>query len=1055
MKKFTLLLVILLSSVMAFSQENDISKLQEIATFKSKGRIIMLNSEHQVPAEQFFSKYYEYFGFTSANDMVLKEKGAPRNGGQTYRYQQHYRGIPVEGNTLILHEKNGVVTYANGQFVSNFAAPFMPIFGADEAIALAISNTPAEQYAWQVEDLEKDLKELRNDPKATYAPQAKLVFYDPTHSTDARNYRLAYEIQVFAVAPLYINLIYVDATNGEILKVLKKNRNIDVTVQAQTRYDGIRTIVVDSVAADQFVLRENQRGAGNGIYTRSLNHNGSLLAVSPQGAVDVVESDNFFDTDVVANEAHFGAEMTYDYYYTNFGRNSLDNQGMRLMSYVHLGTDVDNACWSEGAMYYGDGSSGNEFTCLSICGHEITHGLTEHTANLIYEDEPGALNESFSDMFGVAITHYTLDTLNWQIGSEIGMIIRDMSDPNSNDNPDTYLGNYWEAPGTTSDNGVHTNSGVGNYWFYLLCAGGEGINDNGTYYNVQPIGIEKAGQIAFYTLTENLIETSDYSDTRELSLMVAADIYGDCSDEVISVAEAWNAVGLGHRYSDSAVYVASILSPATGCALTDAEPIVVELDYNSCSAPLLPGTEIQFKIMADENSELLDTLVLSDTIEANSLVMLTLNRTINASEVGEHTLQVFAKLGFVDTYSDSLTYHFTNKIYQNSDLHIVDLVSPVSSCTLNETTPIVCAVTFDICDSIAAGDSIRVGYRLNTGDTIAEWIVLDHSVTSADTILVTFTQTADFTETVKTTVRILALQPDDTDNSDNYFSRVVIKPRSLNTLGTITFNESDANQYYYTETGEYASLSVGTMNGYDGGKLVKMSGGNVMNYYGEIEFPESDWWDANPKMNSRITFCADASDFAQFAVQFDLKQTTGASMYEQTIGTTIPGLDLRQSSMMHVLLDGEPVSENYIPTTMSDDPFQTRAINLSDHIGSMHSLTFEAKCISNDLFTFVLDHVYIDNVAVLESNSILNFSEGNATLLTYPNPTQRIVMLQTSGIDNDAQYQLFDISGRMLQQKRIVDETMVLDLGDYATGIYILKVVSNGQLIGTSKIVKE
>lgn len=1067
MKKTFLTLIAVLLCMAGFAQSNGAvspnypSEIKDIATLKSQGRVLVMHQQYQVPAATFFQTFQKQLGLSQADDMVLREKSEEQAGIISYRYQQHYMGVPIHGATFILHEQNGVVTYANGLIVCHFQKPFVPIFAADDAVQLAILTTGATEYAWENEGLENDLKETMQDDKATYYPTPKLMFYSHNGSGDARDYRLAYEVSVFSLTPLQSITYYIDATTGEILDVLQKNRTVDVQVQAKTRYNGERTITVDSVAPNQFVLRENSRGEGNGIYTRSLNHQGSLMEFPTQNAIDVVESDNYFDTDSVANSGHYGAEKTYDYYYETFGRNSINNNGLRLVSYVHLGTDVENACWTDGAMFYGDGTGGKQFTFMSVCGHEITHGLTEYTANLVYMDESGALNEAFSDMFGAIIADYAIDTLKWTIGDELGSAFRDMSNPKANQNPDTYHGQYWVSD--NSDNGgVHTNSGIANYWFYLLCEGGEGTNDNGFHYNVIPVGKEKAARIAFYTLTENLTEYSNYADTRELSLLVAEQLYGECSPEVYTVAEAWNAVGLGHRYSDSILYVSEVLSPVTACAMSDAEPIALELTYNSCDQPLAAGTAIQVRIMVDQTTEILDTVVLTETVEPGENFTLVFNRTIDASSLGQHRLNIFIKSDNTIGYTDSLmNYTFENRIYQNSDVHIVSLVSPVSSCFLTETTPIVCAVTFDICDSIMAGDSVLIGYKLNNGDTISEWVVLDHTVTSADTLTYTFQTLADFTATPRTTVRLYSLNPGDIDASDDVVSKIVVKPLPINAMPDmrLTFDASSTNQFYYTEIGDWASLTIGNLSGYNDGKLVKVTGGNAMEYYDQLEFPENDdWWGVNPNLNARITFCADATDLAQFAIQFDLKQQSGVDIYQSLLGGYIDtDVDLHMSSLMRVLVDDEPASPNYYPATGSNDPFTTRAINLCDKVGSLHSITFESKCMAGDLMTFTLDHVYIDNITVLESDKINDYTEGEAHFLAFPNPTTGQLNIQ---VDEDflqqktARYMIYDLSGQLVTSGQINEASTLLNLNSLSTGMYLLKIVSGQQLVGTSKIAK-
>lgn len=1065
MKKFTLIIVCILFGMSVFAQKNGFSeanipqKMQEIGTFKNHGKIIMIKENFQIPAKNFFQEYYSYFGLTSAQDMVLKEEIVHKNGNKSYRYCQQCNGVPILGATIILHEKNGVVTYLNGLFVSNLTSSTGTLFTSEAAISLALETVQATQYAWQVNDLEQDLKTMKNDKNATYYPTPKLIFYDQSYSNNAQNYRLAYEIEVFSIQPMNLHVFYIDAITGEIVKIIKKNQNVNVEVQAKTRYNGIQTITVDSVAPTQFILRENSRGTGNGILTRSLNNAGSLMETPIDEAVDVIETDHFFDTDSVANNAHFGAEKTYDYYYEKFGRNSIDGNGQQLVSYVHLGQNVENAMWSEDAMFYGDGAQGYPFTFLTVCGHEITHGLTQNTANLIYEYESGALNEAFSDMFGAMIAYYASDTLKWTIGDEINQTFRNMANPNDYQNPDTYLGTYW-VTGADDNGGVHTNSGVANYWFYLLCQGGQGINDNGTAFNVTPIGTAKAETIVFNLLTTQLIESSDYHDTYELSLIVTEDLYGECSPEVYAVADAWKAVGIGYAFSDTNVYVTDILAPATDCALSNAEEVRLQFTYNSCDMPLPAGTDILVRLLVDQSTEIFDTITLQNDVQPAENVELTLHPTIDVSAIGAHRIDAFIKTDLTLNYTDSITnYQFNNLLYQNEDVKIVAITAPESSCHLDANTAITATLTFNICDSIVEGVIIPLAYTFTgTTDTIRENFTLPQTVHTSDTLSYTFAQTADFTINPRNTVRVIAENPGDPNSTNNIATKVIIRPIFLNTISSFTFNESGAANYYILEAEDYATATVGTLSGYQNGKLLKMSGGNAMEYYNNIEFPMgNDLWSFNPKMNARATFCADATDYAQLAVQFDLKQTSGKDTYEQMLSGSIPPtFNLLSTSMMRVLVDGVQVGNTYMPATASSDNFTTRAINLSDYIGDIHSITFESKCMAGDLFTYVLDHVYIDNIAILESDKIDNYSH-SSQLSLYPNPTRDNVIINLNS-DNDnapTEYQLFDIYGKLLQQGEMNNGENMLSLTNYANGIYLLKVFSSHHLIATSKIVKE
>jgi hypothetical protein len=208
-------------------------------------------------------------------------------------------------------------------------------------------------------------------------------------------------------------------------------------------------------------------------------------------------------------------------------------------------TDWDNAAWTGRILIFGDGSNNNPLVELDVVSHELTHGVTQYEADLEYLYESGALNESFSDILSKAV-EFTIfgDSASWQLARhyrEGGL--RDMSNPNLKGQPDTYLGDMWYV-GNEDQGGVHTNSGLQNYWFYLLCEGGDGVNDLGHSYSIEPIGMDAATDITYRNLTEYLISSSDYLDCRIGSLLATADLYGKNSSIYQEIDKAWDAVGV-------------------------------------------------------------------------------------------------------------------------------------------------------------------------------------------------------------------------------------------------------------------------------------------------------------------------------------------------------------------------------------------------------------------------------------------------------------------------------------------------------------------------------
>ncbi len=305
------------------------------------------------------------------------------------------------------------------------------------------------------------------------------------------------------------------------------------------RAGGLTPNVREIIVAGNYRLR---RAAAPGIMTFTTNNTTSYSL-----AEDVVSNDSVFaDSSLgAAVEAQWVAEEVFKYFFTEFNRNSYDNKGSRILSYVNFDNNYENAFWDGSRMTFGDGKNNNgPLTTVDVGAHELTHAVTEYSANLVYQDESGALNESFSDVFGTAVEFYVKpDKANWVIGEDLG-IFRSMSHPESYGDPNTYGGNNWHEKGGSDNGGVHTNSGVQNKWFYLLSAGDAGTNDKGDNYNVSGIGVSDAAKIAYRNLTVYLTPSAQYADARQGSIMSARDLFGEKSPQYASTIAAWDAVGV-------------------------------------------------------------------------------------------------------------------------------------------------------------------------------------------------------------------------------------------------------------------------------------------------------------------------------------------------------------------------------------------------------------------------------------------------------------------------------------------------------------------------------
>jgi Zn-dependent metalloprotease len=261
--------------------------------------------------------------------------------------------------------------------------------------------------------------------------------------------------------------------------------------------------------------------------------------------------------DAATDEAYDGSGATYDLFKEVYGRNSIDNRGMRLDSTVHYQTGYDNAFWNGQQMVYGDGDEDlpeeerlfNRFTiAIDIIAHELTHGVAQYEAGLVYRDQPGALNESLSDVFGSLVKQRALNQTardaDWVIGAGLltaninGQGLRSMKAPGTayddpvlgKDPQPSHMRDYKNVP--YDNGGVHINSGICNRAFYV------------TAYEIGGYAWEKAGQIWYVALRDRLRPTSDFQTAANITLEIASELYGIGSLEEQAVRQGWAEVGI-------------------------------------------------------------------------------------------------------------------------------------------------------------------------------------------------------------------------------------------------------------------------------------------------------------------------------------------------------------------------------------------------------------------------------------------------------------------------------------------------------------------------------
>lgn len=460
--------------------------------------------------------------------------------------RQAFEGVPVwEGEAIVHLKQDGELFDITDSLKEGVAVNTKPNLSAEDAISAA-----KRSYRLGARFL-------------TETPTAELVIY----RAEDRDH-LTYRVQLARLdgsehtsAPV----MFIDAHTGE---KITEYENLQ-TGTGNSLYSGNVTISTSS-AGSTFYMEDLTRRMG----TFNMNNTGNTTTGTGGTQSRYTGTDDVWSATAerAGVDAHYGAAKTFDYFQSAHGRNGIDgnfgpgtttagaNAGISLVSSrVHFGSNYNNAFWFQNKMSYGDGngSSFSPLVTIDICGHEMTHGITERTANLTYSGESGALNESMSDVFGAMVELYadggTVSADTWKIGEDAytpgtaGDALRYMNDPHlapnsgytANDDPDHYSERY---TGSADSGGVHINSGIGNKVFYLAAVGG---THHFSGVTVTGMGTTDAARVWYRALTSYMTSSTNFSGARTATISAATAIFGGGSPQVMSTTNAWCAAGIG------------------------------------------------------------------------------------------------------------------------------------------------------------------------------------------------------------------------------------------------------------------------------------------------------------------------------------------------------------------------------------------------------------------------------------------------------------------------------------------------------------------------------
>jgi zinc metalloprotease ZmpA len=466
------------------------------------------------------------------------------DGGTHVRMDRSYRGLPVLGGDLVVHRGPAGGWQGTSQSLDTVL---------DLAITPVVGSARAERVAVAPSQVNKAVRgeKVETDPRlvvdaTTAAPRLAWEVLSGGTQSDGTPSRLA---------------TYVDARTGTVLRTEQQIHTADG--QGSSLYGGTVPLTTTQ-SGSTFQLKDPTRG---NTYTTDMGNKSDSMYCQLFGSrcatgTLFTDADNVWGTGSNANrqsaavDAQYGTNVTWDYYKDRHGRLGIFGNGSGSFNRVHYGSGYANAFWDGTKMTYGDGDGVNfgPLTSLDVAGHEMSHGVTEHTAGLTYSGESGGLNEATSDIFGTMVEFYAAnpnDPGDYLVGEEFDLKnhlgFRRMDDPSS----DGASVNCWDSNVKNLD--VHYSSGVGNHFFYLLSEGSGAKTINGVAHSsttcngstVTGIGRDAAAGIWYRALSVYMTSSTTYAGARTATLNAAKDLYGQGSAQYNAVAAAWSAVRVG------------------------------------------------------------------------------------------------------------------------------------------------------------------------------------------------------------------------------------------------------------------------------------------------------------------------------------------------------------------------------------------------------------------------------------------------------------------------------------------------------------------------------
>lgn len=1020
MKRNFLILFFLSFAMVKLSYAQNENSKSKMNTFKSNSFLSFPNEK--IKLEDFFNIKKDLL-LLGDSEMRLIKSNNSETKQQHYKYQQYYQNIPVYNAIYWLHESDNYVINSNGVLYPDVSVDNQLIIQDEDIIRIIQSKINADQKSNKNNTAVNKTIDVQILSK-------ELVITDRIFPKFSSYYVHAYKVIASSKSANKKTEYIIDTQDGHVIFSQSRIHHADRPGKARTHYYGIQDITADSVGPKMYYLRDNGRNITT--YTNKTGENKMLS-----------DDDNNWDQtnanlDETAFDAHYGATKFHDMMLQKFNYKGVDGKGGALDPIVQAGasTDFVNAYWDGENATFGNGDCNNgPLVTLSIVGHEFTHGVTEFNSGLIYDSESGALNESYSDIFGKAVEYYyDRSRFSWDLDpllftASYSRLFRSFSDPNKLEMPKAYQGKFWED---FAD--VHTNSSVLNHWFYLMIEGKTGVNEFNEPYTVKSTPITDVLKVLMKCQTDYLTPTSGYPEMAKLSLMACAEIYTKSSAIYKSMEEAWKAVNVTPGNSNPNptfdITCTARFDKMLYCESTIEPDVIFEL-INVGTEVIPAQTTVPYNINLLVNGLLADRiqdeLTLTKDLLPGQKIQSTLSKVFAFIDQG--SIQVYMELDFDDDelFNNVSDFSISNKYNPDkNDLQMNGANVYLRNCAKKFVYTNVTAANVS-CDVIAKGEKFDVIYSVNGNKIYTSHLIIDHDVKSGEG----FNLNDSFPYIpINGMVRMEISYSKDPEPSNN----VVLYPISFKEINkpiTIDFN----NEAYKDVLDLKIDFGGSNLITYQNNSQYGCTG--FMDPLDNFSFPCTD---LNRNFNSPYTqgmnACLDLSTLGDATLSFELTQfyydsVIYAELRKKTSAALISWQDATSNNVKLISgqTEGQKIKYEYnLPKNFTGNLDLSFFVFYGDASLSQNSLKYDA--------------ILLDNLIIKKSTAVID-PESDFGISISPNPSTDYIDVRLSNSASDAtQYSIKDMNGRTLISDHYgTTQIKTIDISLLNNGMYSLSII--------------